>query len=196
MLIDPGRQPIGHLPRRRGMAASTSLRARRTGSVAALVLAAAVALAGCGTATSSSGSSGSTGSTAQPTGPSSSSSPVSSGPVPSPPHLPTAIPPSKYVERVVVRRSGGVAGKTVELAFTAEQRPAGYSRAQGNAVLKAAADPRLRQQRSVASPSCWDHFVYRVSITYADHTTHSFAATVVDATSAPVRHLLTLAFRS
>jgi hypothetical protein len=127
-----------------------------TRTIATLALLAG--LAACGTADTSG--------TANPGSPSDSTTPV-------------ATPPHDFAQAkaVTLVRSGGIRGGTDTWRFAADQPPPnGFSKADLAAILTAAADPDLKSQTE-SSPGnpCCDRYLYRVTVTWPDGTSRTFA---------------------
>lgn len=91
-------------------------------------------------------------------------------------------------------RGGGLRPQRLTRVFAPDRPPpAGFTRTDVDAVLKAAGNPALRAvPTTTPGNTCCDLYVYRITVTWEDDTSSSFT-TVDGATDpAPLRRLLSL----
>lgn len=150
---------------------------RPTRTLAAVALLAAVAA--CGSADPSA--------TSPSTTPTHSTQSSDGGVTVSPPHdFPAA-------QQVTVRVSGGLRPVDQTLVFATDQpAPEGFTTKDVAAVLRAAADPELKDPPSEPGDTCCDMYIYRVTISYPDGTSSSFTAVRGAGSSDAVQQLLSM----
>ncbi|MEJ7629786.1 MAG: protealysin inhibitor emfourin [Nocardioidaceae bacterium] len=125
-----------------------------------------------------------------------SSPPPTGSPTTSPPVTPTATAPREPApaREVTLMRGGGLRPVRLHRVFALDSLPpAGFTRTEVAAVLKAAGDPALRALRSTTpGETCCDLYVYRVTVTWQDDKSTTFTTVDGAADPPPLHHLLAL----
>jgi hypothetical protein len=96
--------------------------------------------------------------------------------------------------QVTVIRSGGIRGGEATFVFALDHAPPqGFTSSDVKAVLKAAADPMLKQVTTTPpGTTCCDRYTYQLTVKYPDGSTHSYSAVQGSHQPAPLAHLLDL----
>lgn len=111
----------------------------------------------------------------------------------------TVTPPHDFpaAQQVTIMRSGGLKPGKQTLVFAMDRpAPRGFTERDVAAVLKAAADPELKDPPSDPGNTCCDMYVYRVTISYPDGTSSTFSAVQGTGASPAVDQLIALASAS
>ena len=96
--------------------------------------------------------------------------------------------------QVTVVRSGGLRGDRTTYVFALHRSPPpGFTEAEVRAVLKAAADPALKNLGPThPGNSCCDQYVYRLTVVLPDGTSRSYGAVQGSQQPASLSQLLDL----
>ncbi len=108
----------------------------------------------------------------------------------------TVSPPHDFTaaRQVTVIQSGGLKPVKKTLVFAhGRAAPEGFTKADVQAVLQAAADPALKTAQPTPGDPCCDRYVYRVTISYPDGTSTTFTTVEGAATTPAAKNLLALA---
>jgi hypothetical protein len=108
----------------------------------------------------------------------------------------TVNPPHDFAmaRQVTVIRSGGIQGGKSTFVFALDRTPPrGFTTADVTDILKAAADPMLKQVGATPpGDTCCDRYVYHLTVEYPDGSTDSYSAVEGEHQPAPLAHLLDL----